>query len=178
MSIFSIVCNRAFTGAPPVFQQLYIGFDALKKGFMLGCRPIIGFDGCFLKTFLGGQLLAAVGRDGNNQMFPLVWTVVEGENYDSCSWFLGILFDDLSIDRGYGLTLISDQQNRVMNELQATSPRSHEDFISVGVTKFCQACMISSSCKSDVVSNNINETFNGYILKARSKPIIDMLEDI
>ncbi|WOL05714.1 hypothetical protein Cni_G14443 [Canna indica] len=64
-----------------------------------------------------------------------------------------------------------------MNELQATSLRAHEDFISVGVTKLCQA-YISSSCKFDVVSNNISETFNGYILKARSKPIINMLEDI
>ncbi|WOL03985.1 hypothetical protein Cni_G12706 [Canna indica] len=109
-SMFSIVYKRAFTGAHSVFQHLYIGFDGLKKGFMHGCRPIIGFDGCFLKTFLGGQLLSTVGRDHNNQMFPIAWAVVEGENYHAWSWFLGILFDDLAIDPGYDLTLISDQQ--------------------------------------------------------------------
>ncbi|WOL07470.1 hypothetical protein Cni_G16211 [Canna indica] len=43
-------------------------------------------------------------------MFPIAWVVVEGENYDSWSWFLGLLFDDLGIDHGYGWTLISDQQ--------------------------------------------------------------------
>ncbi|WOK98455.1 hypothetical protein Cni_G07167 [Canna indica] len=64
-----------------------------------------------------------------------------------------------------------------MNELQAISSRAHEDFISVGVNKLCQA-YISTSCKCDDVSNNISETSNGYILTARSKPIIDMLEDI
>ncbi|WOK98488.1 hypothetical protein Cni_G07200 [Canna indica] len=81
-NLFSIVCNREFASSPPVFQRLYIGFEGLKKGFLNGCRPIIGFDGCFIKTFLGGQLLSAVGRDGNYQMFPIAWAVVEGENYD------------------------------------------------------------------------------------------------
>ncbi|WOK98454.1 hypothetical protein Cni_G07166 [Canna indica] len=78
-SLFNILCDRAFTGAPPVFQRLYIGFDALKKGFMQGCRTIIRLNGCFLKIFLGGQLVSAIGREGNNQMFPIAWAVVEGE---------------------------------------------------------------------------------------------------
>ncbi|WOL20174.1 hypothetical protein Cni_G28977 [Canna indica] len=64
-----------------------------------------------------------------------------------------------------------------MSELQGTSDRAHQDFLAVGVTKFCQT-YISVGCKSDVVSNNLSETFNGYILKARGKLIIDMLEDI
>ncbi|WOL20256.1 hypothetical protein Cni_G29060 [Canna indica] len=81
-SMFNIVCTREFMGAPSMFQRLYIGFDALRKRFPQGCTPIIGFDGCFLKMFLGGQLLFAVGRDGNNQMFPIAWVVVEGENYE------------------------------------------------------------------------------------------------
>ncbi|WOK94228.1 hypothetical protein Cni_G02930 [Canna indica] len=43
--------------------------------------------------------------------------------------------------------------------------------------KFCQT-HVSIVCKSDNVTNNISETFNAYILKARSKPIVDMLEEI
>ncbi|WOK97368.1 hypothetical protein Cni_G06076 [Canna indica] len=227
--MFNIVSTREFMGAPPVFQRLYNGFDALRKGFLQGCRPIIGFDGCFLKTFLGGQLLSAVGRDRNNQMFSIAWAVVEGENYESWSWLLGLLFDDLGIAQGYGIALISDQQKgleyaikqrvpaaehrncarhiyanwkkkhpghvlkslfwravrctiesdfkKTMSEMQATSDRAHQDFLAVGVTKFCQT-YINVGCKSDVVSNNLSETFNGYILKARGKLIIDMLEDI
>ncbi|CAL1394692.1 unnamed protein product [Linum trigynum] len=31
------------------------------------------------------MLLTAVGKDGNNQMFPIAWVVVEGENRDSWS---------------------------------------------------------------------------------------------
>ena len=52
----------------------------LKAGWKSGCRPIIGLDGCFLKTVCGGQLLSAVGRDGNNQMFPIAHSIVEIEN--------------------------------------------------------------------------------------------------
>ncbi|WOL04557.1 hypothetical protein Cni_G13278 [Canna indica] len=78
--LFSIVCDSELIGAPPIFKRLYIGFDALKKGFLDGCRPIIGLDGCFLKTFLRGQLLTVVDTDGNNQMFPISWAVVEGEH--------------------------------------------------------------------------------------------------
>ncbi|XP_074346686.1 uncharacterized protein LOC141685490 [Apium graveolens] len=56
-------------------------------GWNEGCRPVIGLDGCFLKTVTGGQLLAAVRRDGNNQIFPICYAVVESENTDSWRWF-------------------------------------------------------------------------------------------
>ncbi|WOK94423.1 hypothetical protein Cni_G03125 [Canna indica] len=187
-SLFQIVCDREYTGAPPIFKRIYIGFYALKNGFLQDCRPIIGFDGCFLKTFLGGQLLSAIGVDGNNQIFLIAWAVVEGENYDAWKWFLGLFFDDLQITEGYGMTIVSDQQkivrsmeeselNRVLEEMAADSPQAHQAFISIGLIFFCQA-YISTNCKSDNVTNNISKTFNGYILNARSKPIVDMLEEI
>ena len=63
----------------PVFEAFYICVDALKKAFM-AVRKCIGLDGCFLKGISRGQLLCAVARDGNNQMLPLAWAVVEYEN--------------------------------------------------------------------------------------------------
>eukprot|EP00256_Glycine_max_P059465 XP_014627987.1 uncharacterized protein LOC102669074 [Glycine max] len=33
---------------PPQFQRLYICLASCKKGFVAGCRPFIGLDGCFL----------------------------------------------------------------------------------------------------------------------------------
>lgn len=67
-------------GDEAVFKGIYIGFSALKKGFMAGCRWIIGLDGCHLKTHLGGQLLCAIARDANNQMYHIAWGVVGVEN--------------------------------------------------------------------------------------------------
>nr|CAD1827345.1 unnamed protein product [Ananas comosus var. bracteatus] len=67
----------------PVFQRIFVSYDAQIKGLKQGCRPIIGIDGCFLKGSFGGQLISAIGRDGNNQMFPIALAVVEAELKDS-----------------------------------------------------------------------------------------------
>lgn len=64
----------------------------------------------FLEDSVGGQLLSAVGRDGNNQMFPVAYAVVETENSDSWRWFIGLLRDDLDLGDGTRFTIISDQQ--------------------------------------------------------------------
>ena len=50
----------------------------------------MGLDGCFLKGEFGGQLLSEVGKDGNNQMFPFAYVVVESENYSSWKWFVDL----------------------------------------------------------------------------------------
>ncbi|GMJ02049.1 MUSTANG 7 [Hibiscus trionum] len=93
-----------------IFYRMYVCFAALKKGWREGCRPFIGVDGCFLKTFTQGELLVSVGRDGNNQMFPVAWEVVEGERKESWKWFLTKLMEDLNHPSGQGLALMSDQQ--------------------------------------------------------------------
>jgi hypothetical protein len=59
----------------------------MKSGFLAGCCPIIGLDGCFLKGSHKGQLLAAISRDANNQMYPLAFAVVEAEMKESWTWF-------------------------------------------------------------------------------------------
>ena len=79
----------------PLFQRIYIGPIALREGFLQGCRPFICLDGCFLKTPHGGELLSAVGRDGNNKIFPIAWAVVEKENTEVWIWFLKLLMADI-----------------------------------------------------------------------------------
>lgn len=93
----------------PTFKRLFISYDALKNGWLNGCRKVLAIDGCFLKTFLGGQLLAAIGRDGNDQMFPLVWAVVEGECNESWEWFFQNMQQSLNAGDGDGWTIISDE---------------------------------------------------------------------
>jgi len=66
----------------PHFQRMYICLKACKDSFTQ-CRSIIGLDRCFLKGYYGGQLLAAIGRDPNDQMFPIAFVVVEGETKES-----------------------------------------------------------------------------------------------
>ena len=40
--------------AQPKFKRMYIRYNAQKLGFLGGCRPIIGLDGCHLKGRFGG----------------------------------------------------------------------------------------------------------------------------
>ncbi|KAH0706247.1 hypothetical protein KY285_010754 [Solanum tuberosum] len=55
------------------------GTTSCKQGFLAGCRPIIGVDGCHLKGYQkGGQLLTTVGIDANNNMYPIAFAIVEG----------------------------------------------------------------------------------------------------
>ncbi|XP_072052701.1 uncharacterized protein [Arachis hypogaea] len=54
---------------PPQFERFYVCLDACKKGFKVGCRPMIGLDGTFLKTLHGGQILTACAQDANNHIF-------------------------------------------------------------------------------------------------------------
>jgi hypothetical protein len=61
------------------FIKMYICLDACKKGFINGCRPVICLDACHLKGNMGGQLLCAIGKDGNDDMFPIAFTMAEVE---------------------------------------------------------------------------------------------------
>lgn len=94
----------------PRFSRFYMCLEGCKKGFVAGCRPFIGLDGSHLKTKHGGILLAAVGRDANDQNFPLAFGVVESETKDSCKWFLELLLGDIGPMSQFRWAFISDQQ--------------------------------------------------------------------
>ncbi|XP_059438654.1 uncharacterized protein LOC132171372 [Corylus avellana] len=108
---------------PPKFGRLYVCLAAMKKGFLEGCRPIIGVDGCFIKGPFKGQLLSAVGRDGNNNMYPIAFAVVEAEVKDSWIWFLETLVSDLGTHARHARpTFISDRQKGLMPAFEVVMP--------------------------------------------------------
>lgn len=53
---------RPIPTRPSVFDRFYVSFDALRKGFLKDCLPVIWLDGWFLKTIVKGQLLTNIGR--------------------------------------------------------------------------------------------------------------------
>jgi hypothetical protein len=75
--------ERPTLDVPPTFQRLYMSLAACKDGFRQACRPVIGVDDCFLKGRYRGQLLAVVGRDPNDNIYPIAMAVVEAETKDS-----------------------------------------------------------------------------------------------
>ncbi|XP_019234777.1 PREDICTED: uncharacterized protein LOC109215211 [Nicotiana attenuata] len=99
-------------------------FDALKKGWLEGCRRIIGFDGCFLKGACKGELLVAVGKNGNQQMFRITWAVVDKETKHSWSFFINYLKDDLQLGTGEGLTVMAYMQKGFIAALNEVLPNA------------------------------------------------------
>ena len=92
------------------FQRMYICWGSLKRGFIEGCRPLVGVDGCHLKGLRGGMLLSAVGLDGNNQIYLLTYALVEKEDAANWSWFLKYLIRGINIPNEPTFTIISDKQ--------------------------------------------------------------------
>ena len=60
------LCKETLKEGRRVFRRMFVCLDACKRGWKAGCRPIIGLDGCFLKGVCKGQLIFAVGIDGND----------------------------------------------------------------------------------------------------------------
>ncbi|XP_015162187.1 uncharacterized protein [Solanum tuberosum] len=107
---------------PYRFQRIYICFAACKLDFKVGCRKIIGVDGCWLKgPMYGTQLLTAVGIDGNNNIFPIAYAIVEKESKESWAWFLNYLTADLDVDET-GWTFMSDKQKGFIEAFNEVLP--------------------------------------------------------
>ncbi|MCI17653.1 defensin/CCP-like protein, partial [Trifolium medium] len=62
--------------------------------------------------------MAAVGQDGNNQMFPIAYAVVEAETKESWQWFLNLLLEDLNNVQPKRYAFISDQQKGLVPAIQ------------------------------------------------------------
>ena len=70
-----------------IFQRVFWSFKSSIEGFQ-HCRPVMSIDGTHLYGKYKGKLLVSMGCDGNNQLFPLTFSIIEGENTDSWGWFL------------------------------------------------------------------------------------------
>lgn len=99
------------------FHTCYLSFDACKRGFLSGCRPIIFLNGCHIKTKFGGHLLTAVGIDPNECIYPIAMAIVEVESRASWGWFLNTLKEDLLIDNTAPYTIMTDRQKVFLTSL-------------------------------------------------------------
>lgn len=128
-STVKIMSEPAVQGGTTMrFKRFYVCLGPLKEGFVDGCRPLIGLDGCHLRGPLGGILLTAVATDPNDGMYPLAWAQVEAENNDSWEWFIRLLKDDLRMNNTGSYTFISDRQKGLVNALESQVPAAEHRF--------------------------------------------------
>ncbi|XP_042051708.1 uncharacterized protein LOC121797038 [Salvia splendens] len=62
-------------------------------------------------------------------------------------------------------------------ELEKENGQAFADLMDKNPSSFCRAFLTPTQC-SDAILNNVCECFNSYILEARNKHIIDMLEEM
>ncbi|XP_044437158.1 protein FAR1-RELATED SEQUENCE 6-like [Triticum aestivum] len=114
----------------PRFHAMFYCINGAREGFLKGCRPFIGVDGCFIKLTTGAQLLAATGRDGNNNIYPLAFGIVGQEDTPNWCWFLHQLKICLGGEVGrFGpYTIMSDRQKGLLNAVNAVFPKCNQRF--------------------------------------------------
>ncbi|KAL0455185.1 UNVERIFIED_CONTAM: hypothetical protein Slati_0857700 [Sesamum latifolium] len=188
------------------FSKFYICFDALRRGFLSGCRPVIGVDGCHLKGPYGGVFLTAVSIDPNNNLYPLAYAVVAGETRESWQWFLELLKGNLHIVRDDTYTFISNKQKGLIPAFECVFPGAdnrfcvrhmHNNMKTVGFRGLAFKKSLWNAAKATTVSEfnfRMQELekldgkvlewlsdkppthWSSNILEAREKPILTMLE--
>nr|XP_040251378.1 uncharacterized protein LOC120968558 [Aegilops tauschii subsp. strangulata] len=113
----------------PRFKYMFYCLHASKQGFLNGCRPFIGLDGCFIKLTTGQQILAATGRDGNNNIYPIAFGVVDKEDSESWTWFLTQLRFCIGSGSKFGTyTIISDRQKGLLKAINEVFPDSPQRY--------------------------------------------------
>ncbi|XP_021730019.1 uncharacterized protein LOC110696989 [Chenopodium quinoa] len=223
-------CNVVVDGLeqiePPLFLRMFIRLAPLRKGCLSSCRPLIGVDGCHLKGPYPSQILVAVGKDGNNNIYPIAWATAEIKNTETWVWFLESLMKALrDEDQGLGYTFISNRQKGLVEALHQVVPyadtrfcvrhiwanfklqfsgstfkelfwseaRATFDFevvmesirflskeafeyLSDIPAKHWSRHAFSTHPKSNMLLNNICETFNAVMKEAKDKPILTQME--
>ncbi|XP_042477163.1 uncharacterized protein LOC122058594 [Macadamia integrifolia] len=117
--------ERSVMFDPPVFKRFFICFKTCVDGFLNGCRPFIGVDGCHLKGTFGGVLLVVVTVDGNRGLFPFAYGVIETKCKDNWYFFLNQLYTVLHAGIcDNPITFMSDKQKGLCDAITNVFPRS------------------------------------------------------
>ncbi|KAK9983687.1 hypothetical protein SO802_033212 [Lithocarpus litseifolius] len=136
MSDYAVHAEHDLATGLPYFERIYIFLEGCKKGFLAGCRPVIGLDACHLKTKTGGILIKDLFWKATKATYQQAW-------------------------------------ERAMNELKEVDEDAFKWMQSHSKTIWARS-MFKSDGQSDIVLNNMCESFNSRILKFKSKPIIAM----
>ena len=107
------------------FKFLFISYGQSIRGFYAGIRKVIVVDGTFLKSKYKGVLLVATTLDGNSNLYPIAFGVVDSENDRSWEWFMRQLNVVIADDQS--LAFVSDRNASIAKALAEVYPHSHHE---------------------------------------------------
>ena len=94
-----------------IFQRVFWPFKPYIEGFE-HCCPLMSIDGTHFYGKYKGTLLIAMGCDGNNQLFPLEFSITEDKNIDGWGWLLECIRN--RVTQRPGICVISDRHPGIM----------------------------------------------------------------
>ncbi|XP_024016554.1 protein FAR1-RELATED SEQUENCE 6-like [Eutrema salsugineum] len=100
------------------FKFMFLSFGASIQGFPF-MRKVVVVDGTFLHGKYKGTLLLATTQDGNFNIFPVAFAVVDTENDESWEWFFTQLHRVIPDE---GLAIISDRHKSIGNAIGKVYP--------------------------------------------------------
>ncbi|XP_074360664.1 uncharacterized protein LOC141700902 [Apium graveolens] len=106
------------------FQRLFVSYHASIYGFLNACRPLLSLDRIVLESKYLSTLLVATGYDGNGELFPLAFGVVEEENENNWIWFLSELHHLMETNTKCmpKLTILSDMKRGIVDGVELSFP--------------------------------------------------------
>ncbi|XP_056848936.1 uncharacterized protein LOC130499057 [Raphanus sativus] len=104
------------------FRFLFLSFGQSIRGFHTSMRKVLVVDGTFLKSKYKGVLLVATALDGNSNLYPIAFAVVDSENDRSWDWFLRHLKLVVADERS--LAFVSDRNGSLCKAIQNVYPLS------------------------------------------------------
>ncbi|XP_013658548.2 uncharacterized protein LOC106363339 [Brassica napus] len=105
------------------FRFLFVSFGQSVRGFQTAMRQVLVVDGTFLKSKYKGVLLAATALDGNSNLYPVAFAVVDSENDRSWDWFMRQL--KVVIADEHSLAFVSDRNASLCKAIENVYPLSH-----------------------------------------------------
>nr|AAC24187.1 Mutator-like transposase [Arabidopsis thaliana] len=162
------------------FKYVFVSLGASIKG-LIYMRKVVVVDGTQLVGPYKGCLLIACAQDGNFQIFPIAFGVVDGETDASWAWF----FEKLAeiVPDSDDLMIVSDRHSSLYKGLSVVYPRAHhgacavhlERNLSTYYGKFGVSALFFSAAKAYRVRD-----FEKYfeLLREKSGKCAKYLEDI
>ncbi|XP_052114402.1 uncharacterized protein LOC127745580 [Arachis duranensis] len=92
------------------FHRLFWTFSPCIEAFR-HCKSLVSIDGTHLYGKYGGTLLLAIAQDGNSNILPIAFALVEEENAESWSFFLSNLRAHVTPQEG--ILVISDRHHGI-----------------------------------------------------------------
>ncbi|XP_013594989.1 PREDICTED: uncharacterized protein LOC106303205 [Brassica oleracea var. oleracea] len=108
------------------FIYLFMSFEQSVRGFYNAMQRVIVVDGTFLKNKYKRVLLVSTAVDGNSNLYPIAFGVVDSENDDSWGWF----FRQLKVDIAdcQDLAFVSDRNAPISKAIGTVYPQSAHGF--------------------------------------------------